>query len=1024
MKIRRINQYVSLLTLSMTLLILLFPAGAAAQKKTKAVPEFWMTGTVVSPNGKFVGNAQITADEGAIVVFSDENGRFKVKCRQGSSLLVEAKGFEPLIYHIEREENELTFTLTNALLYAGTLDAVDLPMGIKEKQRYLTGAVSGVSGDELLHTPETLLSNMIQGHIMGFQVQMSVNGLGNNTGSMFIRGHHRNTDNGIITIVDGVERDINKLLLDEVASVQVLKDATSKILYGGRAANGVVLVTTKHGKIHTRRISASAEMGAGLPVAYPTYLNSYDYARLYNEARQNDGLPPMYNTADLEGYRNSTGPNDLRYPDVDYIDYFLSKTIGYRKAALEFSGGNENMQYAFVAGYTGNTGLQKVGEAPVRDGYNFRANLDMKITDHFKAFVGMAGIFDVTKRPSLDHAGTFTRIRDTRPNEFPLIIDPAYIAVDSLGYPALGASYAHTSNLYGDLVYGGRYRQNVANGELNVGLNMDLSQIVEGLSLGAQLSFDNFFTGTESLATSVATYAQRWYYNPVSHQDTVVFQPLKKTVKTDQNTLSDSWNLRTNAYLFRMDFDRNFNGIHKLSTNLFYYYMMKEATGESTNLQTTNTALRANYSFRNKYVVEMDLALMGSSKFHGSNRHFMSYAGGAGWILTEEDFLKGNGLADYLKVKASGGLLGYDTQTPWNLHYTRWSDNGNYQLRPNVNILRVDLTNWGNPDLEWEKSLEFNAGVEGLLFNRSLWVEANYFREKRFDLITLVTSQHSSIYGDVYAPENFGEVHNQGIEFEVKYMNKTGDFHYSAGINGIYSKNKLISYNEVEYPEENRRHTGKSSDAMFGYVSKGLFGRDVALQGAPHQTFGDYTVGDIAYEDLHKDEVIDENDQTELGNNFPRVHLGLTVDLFYKGFSFNMLGVSQLGVNKWLSNTYYWNFGERKWSNQALNRYHPDNNPEGTYPRLTTTQGDNNFVNSTFWLANTSFFRVKNAEVGYTFGYNKPLSTSVKTVKVFARGTNFLTISKMKELDPEVPDAGVNNYPLFSTFSVGINVVF
>jgi hypothetical protein len=255
-------------------------------------------------------------------------------------------------------------------------------------------------------------------------------------------------------------------------------------------------------------------------------------------------------------------------------------------------------------------------------------------------------------------------------------------------------------------------------------------------------------------------------------------------------------------------------------------------------------------------------------------------------------------------------------------------------------------------------------------------------------------------------------------------MNKTGDFHYSVGINGIYSKNKIITYNEVEHPEKNRRSTGKPSDSMFGYVSRGLFGKDVAIDGAPHQTLGYYTVGDIAYEDLHKDEVIDENDQKVLGNSFPRMSLGLTVDLFYKGFSFNMLGVSQLGVNKWLSNTYYWNFGERKWSDQALNRYHPDNNPEGTYPRLTTTQGNNNFVNSTFWLANTSFFRVKNAELGYTFGYNKPLSTSVKTVRVFARGTNFLTISKMEELDPEVPDAGVNNYPLFATFTVGLNVVF
>ncbi len=1000
-------------------------SATAGMTKKKTIPEFWVQGIITSSNGKPVGNALITANEGAIVLRSDEKGYFKVRSSIGSFILIEAKGFEPLAYEVRKEEKNLTLVLEVAPLYAGTLDNVDVLMGVKEKQRYLVGAVSGVSGEALMYFPEPLLSNTLQGQILGLYAQMGSSGLGNNSASLFIRGHHRNGGNNIVTIVDGVERNIDALLLDEIASVQVMKDATSKILYGARAANGVLSVTTRRGKMHTRKINVKVETGAGMPVAYPKYLNSYEYATLYNEARLNDGLPPMYSTADLEGYRNSKGPNDVRYPDVDYIDYFLSKTSGYRKVGLEFSGGNENAQYSFIAGYNGNTGLQKVGDAPTRDWYNVRGNLDMKITDFFKAFVGIAGVFDVKRRSgTLDHSGTFGLIRDTRPNEFPLVIDPIYVPIDTLGFPGLGASYAQGSNLYGELKYGGRVRENDVNGELNLGLVFDLSSLVKGLSLKAQLGFDNYFRGNERVNVNIATYAQRWYYDQVLRKDTVLFQQLNKTTITDQNTLNSSWNLRTNAYLLGADFERVFNHDHRISSNLLYHYMMMEETGTTPNLQTANTVLRTNYSFKDKYIAELNLALMGSDKFQNNNRFFMSWAGGLGWLISDEDFLKSVKSIDYLKVKASGGLLGYDAQTDWNLYYNRWRDNGSYTFRSNNSTGRVTFANFASPNLKWEKSLEFNLGTEGLLLNRKLWVEANYFHETRSDVITDASSFYSSIYGGLYGQINRGKVRNQGFEFEAKYMNKVSDFLYSIGLNGIYSKNKLLVSNEIEHTEEYRRSTGKPTDAMFGYVDKGLFRTPADLVNAPHQTLGYYTIGDIAYEDLNKDGVVDENDRRMVGNSYPRMNLGMSMDFSYKGFALNLLGVSSLGVNSWLTNNYFWNFGERKWSDQALNRFHPINNPEGTYPRLTTTQGSNNFENSTFWLANTSFFRLKNAELSYTFGYNKPISTRLKTIKVFTRGMNILTISKIKELDPEVLGAGVNNYPLFSTYTVGVSVMF
>jgi TonB-linked SusC/RagA family outer membrane protein len=875
---------------------------------------------------------------------------------------------------------------------------------------------------------------------------MTTNGLGNNTANLFSRGHSRNGSNQLVTIVDGMERDINMMLLEEIESIHLMKDATSKILYGSRAANGVLSITTKQGKMHTRKITATYQQGLGFPNKYPTYLNSYEYALMHNEARENDGLTPIYTPADLEGYKNSKGAFDMRYPDVDYLDYFLKKTSGFNKATVEFSGGNENAQYAFVAGYNGNTGLQKIGETPTRDWFNIRGNLTMKITDFINAYVGIAGIFDINKRAVLNHSGTFDRIRDIRPNEFPLIIDPIYLPVDTFGHYGIGVSFdksGDNDNLYNALKYRGSYRDNAVNGQLNFGVNFDLSMITKGLSAKAQLSFDNFFYGEERLQHDVAKYALRWNYDPELGEEALTLVQLGTTTQRTQKVLLDSYNLRGTSYLLGFDYERTFNNMHRFSGNMFYNYMIVEessnldigtfgAGGSNTNnginpdLQNSNAAFRLNYAYQDKYIVEGSVALMGSDKFPKDNRYFWAYAGGLGWVISEENFLKGNAAIDYLKVKASAGLLGYDRATDYNLYFNRWADNGNnYQVAQGWNLNRVQLMNWASTGLKWEKAQEVSAGFEGLFLNRRLWVESNYFYEMRSDIITDAGSYYSNVYGSLFGQRNLQKVRNQGIEFEFRYMSKVGEVFYSVGLNGLYSKSVLIKTNEVEHPWENRRNTGQSTDNTLGYVALGLFGKDVPLdENTPIQTLGYYQEGDIAYKDLNGDGIIDENDRKTIGNSFPRVNLGLPVDLSWNGFGLNLLCVASLGIKDVVTNEYFWNYGNNKWSDMALDRYHKFNNPTGTYPRLTTTEGDNNFVNSTFWLHNRDFFRLKNAEVSYTFGHNKPITPWLKTAKIFLRGTNVLTISKFKALDPEIPNAGVNNYPLFSVYSVGASLTF
>ena len=321
---------------------------------------------------------------------------------------------------------------------------------------------------------------------------------------------------------------------------------------------------------------------------------------------------------------------------------------------------------------------------------------------------------------------------------------------------------------------------------------------------------------------------------------------------------------------------------------------------------------------------------------------------------------------------------------------------------------------------KWEKSKEINVGIEGATLNKRLTFEANYFNQLRDDIILKMTSRYSSIYGGYISYENAGKVLNHGFELDIRWNDSYGQFKYDIGANLTWTKNKVKNGNELDQPYDYLNKLGRPSDVILGYVSEGLFGKDIQLDGHPVQMFGDYGNGDIAYADLNNDQIIDEQDRRVIGNTYPRTFLGVDLNFSYKGWGLYILGTAQLGMDKVLNNRYYWNYGERKYSVKALDRYHPENNPDGNLPRLTTTNGSNNFRDSDFWTENSGFFRLKNVELSYTFT-NIP---SIKALKVYARGTNLLTFSRIKDLDPEVLNAGVTNYPIMMNITGGFSLTF
>lgn len=1019
------NRFIYLLLILLAFTACL-PADAQAQKKQGKPEKVAVSSRLVDEQGQAIPNALISAGEGLVETRSDAQGNFTIRTTVKTKLLVEAPGYQSFWLDLADGLPASELVLQKDVLFASGKDLVHLPLNQHATKRSLTGAVSKVSGEALASYPDLSFSNTLQGRLLGLTARQTVNGLGSNEASLYIRGLARGGSDGIITVVDGIERSLDMLVPEEVESVEVLKDATAKILYGPRAANGVLMVTTKRGKANTRMLKASVGSGMSFNTRVPSYLNSYDYATLYNEARENDGLAPFYSAADLEGYRNSSGANDQRYPNVDYYKEFLHNSAPYRKASLEYSGGNAANQYALILAYAGGSGLEKLGQKPTLDRFNLRGNLDFEINKVISASLGASGVVENRKWGSINHSSTFSALSNHRPNEYPFLInDPVLVgqgADEEGSVPPLGGSFNQAANLYGSFVYGGYAQYQSFYGQTNVGLNFKLDQILPGLSAKAYYTMDNsqYF---ESGKTEVpVTYAQRWFLGSQG-QDTVQYYPLRKRTIEDNQSRKNQNYASNGGWTGTLAYEKVV-GKHDFSTNLTHFYYKKGTDDWVQDLKFTNTTLHLRHGFSNKLYTDLTLAFMGSDKMPVKNRYNLFPAVGAAWVLSEESFLNSSPVIDFMKLKGSFGVLGYDRSTSYYLYENRWNTDGSvgFNERNTTSTNQTNLQQLANPNLGWEKSRELNVGLEGLLLKKRLQFEFNYFHTLRYDIIQSNSYRYPTSAGLLLAQVNQGENLNRGVEGQLNWSNAVGGLNYSFGGNFVFSKDKVLKMNELLYPGNAQQiaQTGQPSDALYGYVAEGLFTSQEQIDNHPRQTFGPYGLGSIAYKDLNNDGVIDNLDRAVIGNSFPRTSLGLNLDLNYKGFGLFVLGTAELGRDNWLNNSYYWNTGEGKYSALAMDSYHPTRNPDGRFPALTTTAGTNNFRGSTFWLEDASFLRLKNVELSYTL----PAGKVAKAYRFYLRGTNLLLAAKNKDLDPEVLNAGVSNYPLQRTVTAGVSATF
>lgn len=860
---------------------------------------------------------------------------------------------------------------------------------------------------------------------------------------------------GYVVMVDGLIRDGSKSLssfsdmmnAEQIEDITILKDAASRMLYGSYADKGIIMIRTKQGHIGKRHINVYYESNFGVPVSLPSYMKPSDYMILYNEARANDGLSPMYSYDQIEAAKAGTDP--VQYPGQDYYGSgdFLNKFKPQHKVALDFSGGNRVARYYLNVGYYNTSSIISNADQSTNR-FNVRGNVDVNLGKWVNVSLGAAAIFNSYKGANWLSKNFWDLTTSERINSYSLLIPIDRIREEDMGLVEeayaqhavigdkwlVGGNKLFTQNVYGDLMLGGYSNTMDRMAQVNVGLNIDFGFLTKGLYFKSYFASDNYNKYTTTQKNKYAVYSPT-----VGADGSIAIEKIGVNDFVGSQAMSNVAFYRRFGWSNVLGYKRVFNDRHDLDIALTSVMHDYKESGAKYADRSTNFGLRVNYIFDKKYVVEYSGAYIGTARLSSAHRWGYAQSAGAGWIISENGFLKDSDWLDYLKLKASYALSKTDIDSAlggyW-LYRNAYTSGSNFAYGDGAGSNTAMTVAVGNPDLGWIKKHDVNAGLQAEMLDRQLSLEANYYWTRRFDEpVRRLATRPSYIGGNEFTPyENYGSRSVNGVEVKLGWNRTFGDFHVGLVGSMIWYSPKLLNYDEADYGDglEYRQHSGKASDAIWGYISEGLYTQEEvdAINrgdaGTVIPSFGTVQAGDIKYRDMNGDCKINDDDQTVIGFSHARFNYGLQVNLKYKNLGLYMYMFAQTGGSRLFQNSYYNVYGERKYPEYLKGRwaYDPENGIDtrstAVYPRLTTLQSTNNFKASTYWLGSTGYFSIPDIQLTWSFGKRVLSALHMSGLMVFLKASDILLVGP----DADKLRLNVAAEPQYRTYSVGLNVRF
>lgn len=885
----------------------------------------------------------------------------------------------------------------------------------------VTGAVSTISGNELQKSFTTNLGNTLNGRLPDLTVRPGSGEAGYDSPTLNSRGLSTfGSGRSLYIVLDGIglptaatgQQAIEDLTPYEIESITLLKDAAATAVYGNRGANGVLLVTTKRGGISGLKINFNAQTGFQSAMRLPDFLGSYDYARLYNEGLVNDGNPAMYSAVDLEAYR--TGSDPLFHPDVNWYDQVLRKSTPISNYDLNFSGGDKTVRYFGLLNYATSGGLYKkagdlsdIAKNPTYSRLNFRANIDIQLSKRLSAAVLLGGSVEDKALPGVDinTNNLFDRMAAIPPNAFPV-----YVPGNNFGGTSL------LTNPLGDILKTGYASSNGRATQTTFKMTEQLDAITKGLSITGAISFNTYF---RTYSTKTRTYA-RFTPSQNVNGDTILTVIGANTSLAGNEGSQDQW--RNYAIQGFLNYNRTF-GSHKIDAMVMTNSDRYIVTGGDLPYKNIGIGGRFTYTNSDKYIGEFSFGYNGTENFPKGKRSGFFPAGSIGWIASNEDFLKGNDVLNYLKIRGSYGLTGNANIGGLRFMFDQYyTGTGSYYFGSTQNSVSTQAQgSLVNSNVTWEKQKQLNFGIEATMFQR-LDVALDIFNQDRYDILALPNIDVPQYLGITLPNLNVGKVNNKGFEATVRYnSNLAKSLQFFVEANAWYAKNRIDYNSEALQVNKYLYRTGQSIDQPFGLQAIGFFKDQPDIDASPRQIFAPVQPGDIKYKDQNNDKIINQDDFYPIGNTeLPQLTLGLHMGAKYIGFDLDAMFQGIAYHTVYLSGNYFQAFqNNAKISSWALNRWTTETAATADYPRLSASNNLNNYQTSSFWQRDGSFIKLRSFELGYTLPVTVTKKIGLDNTRVFINGTNLFSLDHMKGFtDPE----NLTGYPTLRVISLGLSI--
>ncbi len=994
-----------------------------------------VSGKVVDVNGQPLPGVSIVIKGTTRGTITDFDGNFQLSdVQDDATLVLSFVGMRSQEIAIAGKTN---FNIVMEEDAIGVDEVVVVGYGTVKKAN-LTGAVASVDFTDLETRPAANTATLLQGQMSGVTVSSFRNQPGADNPEIRIRGIGTlNSGSNPLIIVDGVETDLSQIPASDIESVSVLKDAASAAIYGVRAANGVILVTTKRGKETTKpTLNFRQSFAWQQALVKPDLVNSWEWAEIMNLDLTEQGQDALYTDADIQAMKDGSQP-DL-WANTNWFDEIF-RTAPMNTTYLSVSGSKEDVRYMASVEYLDQKGIM-LGTALKR--YNFRSNIDIDISDKIKVGMNLSGNKrDVTETLSDasygDDESTINYVirRFARPTVPLKYSNGEWGKVDGKYYEP-GSTVGVSRNVV-ELAHRGQNIREIYNFQ---GKIFGEVEILENLKYRPSFSY----VYSSSLRSKFWPTSKDYDYEGNVINESIInrLRNNNTTWKRYQVDNLLTYNLSVgkhnidlllgqSAQMFRTDYFQA--EVEKFANNNIYELDAgnenKEVWGNADELALDSYFGRINYNYDDRYLVEFNYRYDGTSRFHSDKRWggFPSFS--VGWVASNESFLENTGPLSFLKVRGSWGQLGNQNIGNNYYPYTQTITTGENYLWGDGIAPGVAVTSLANPNLTWETTTITDIGIDLNMFNNKLQLVADWFEKTSTDI--LIRLPIPSTMGNVDAPfQNVGEVKNTGWEVDVKYQDSFGEVNVFGGFNLSHIKNEVVDYGGIDFTISNNTITteGEAIGSYYAYIAEGYYQTQEELDNAPQQFGRALRLGDVKYKDISGPDGVPDGrisadyDRTILGTPFPDIQYSFNLGASYKGFDIYAFFQGIQGIER-----YHWinteANGQGSFTKIALDYWTADN-PNAETPRWGNL--GNNTAYSSFWLKDASYLRLKNLEIGYSLPAGFLNKLQINKARIYLSGINLLTFTKLDDYDPEkvTNDDRNSDYPKAKVYSVGINLTF